>query len=83
MSVLLFSAKLAMADSYANNQNPTLVDAPHVAANLPDVEGIDQSSPALINPEGVPVTFAHETSGPTPQCTLGERKPPVRVDFTD
>ncbi|KAF2622814.1 hypothetical protein BU25DRAFT_479674 [Macroventuria anomochaeta] len=82
-SVLMFSAKLAMTDSYANNQNPAVVDAPQVAANFPDVEGIDLSSPTFINPGGIPVNFAKGTSGPTPQYTLGERRPPVRVNFTD
>lgn len=62
-----------MADSYANNQNPTEIDAPQVAANFPAVEGIELLSPAFINPGGVPGTFANGTSGPTPQLTLGKR----------
>ena len=60
-----------MADSYANNQSPTVVDTPQVAANFPDVD-VELLSPAFINPGGVPATFANGTSGPTPQNTLGK-----------
>jgi hypothetical protein len=71
VGVLLISVKLAIADSYANNQNPTVVDAPQVAAKFPAVERIELLSPAFVNPEGVPESFANGTSGPTPQYTLG------------
>lgn len=72
VGTLLCSARFTTADSYANNQNPTVVDAPKVAANFPAVEGIELVSPAFIDPKGVPRTFANGTSGPTPQYTLGK-----------
>ncbi|KAF3040381.1 hypothetical protein E8E11_004182 [Didymella keratinophila] len=56
--------------NYANNQNPTVVDAPQVAANFPAIEDVELLSPAFVNPGGVPGTFASGTSGPTPQYTL-------------
>jgi hypothetical protein len=68
---LLIGARLSAADSYANNQNPTVIDTPRVAANFPAIEGVELPSPAFINPGGVPGTFANGTSGPTPQYTLG------------
>lgn len=72
VGAVLISAKLIMADSYANNQNPTVVDAPQIAASFPAIEGIELLSPAFVNPKDVPGTFANGTSGPTPQYTLGE-----------
>lgn len=72
VSALLFSAGTVMADSYANDQNPTVFDTPQVVANFPDVEGIEILSPAFVNPSGVPGAFARGTLGPTPQDTLGE-----------
>jgi hypothetical protein len=69
---VLISARLIVADSYANNQDPTVIDAPSVAANFPAIEGIDLLSPAFVNSGGVPGTFANGTSGPTPQYTLGK-----------
>ena len=71
VSALLAGARLTMADSYASNQNPTVVDAPQVAANFPNVAGVEFLSPAFINPGGIPATFANGESGPTPQSTLG------------
>lgn len=68
----LIGARLIVADSYANNQNPTAIDAPQVAANFPAIERVELLSPAFINPEGVPGTFANGTTGPTPQHTLGK-----------
>jgi hypothetical protein len=68
---LLIGARLIVADSYANNQNPTVIDTPQVAANFPAIEGVELPSPAFINPGGVPGTFTNGTSGPTPQYTLG------------
>lgn len=71
LGALLFTPRLILADSYASNQNPTVIDAPQVAANFPAVGKIDLLSPAFVNAGGVPGSFANGTSGPTPQYTLG------------
>jgi hypothetical protein len=72
VSVAIIHARFIAADSYANNQNPTVVDAPQVVANFAAIEGVELLSPAFINPGSVPITFANGTSGPTSQYTLGE-----------
>jgi hypothetical protein len=69
--LLTLHATTAIADQYANNIRLVVIDAPQVAANFPRVEGIQLLSPAFINPDNVPVTFANGTSGPTPQQDLG------------
>lgn len=61
----------ASGDSYANNQNAIVIDSPQVAANFPDIEGVNLLSPAFLNNETVPATWSNGTSGPTPQSTLG------------
>lgn len=77
LAVLPLYATTTIADRYASNIRPVIVDAPQVAANFPDVDGIQLLSPAFINPENVPATFANGTSGPTPQRDLGTfRRPP-------
>ncbi|KAI4658638.1 uncharacterized protein J4E79_006396 [Alternaria viburni] len=70
LAVLPLYATTAIADRYASNIRPVIVDAPQVAANFPDVDGIELLSPAFINPGNVPATFANGTSGPTPQRDL-------------
>ncbi|KAJ4317361.1 hypothetical protein N0V94_004964 [Neodidymelliopsis sp. IMI 364377] len=70
LGALLLSVQTARADSYANNQSPTVVDSPEVAANFPDVDGIELLSPTFDNPADVPPSFGNGTSGPTPQTTL-------------
>lgn len=71
IGALIVSARSIVADSYANNQNSFVVDAPQVAANFHDVEDIELLSPAFINPTSVPGTFPNGTSGPTPHYSLG------------
>lgn len=71
LSVLPLYTGLTLADRYASNQNPTVVDSPQVAANFPDVEGVTLLSPAFVDSSSVAGTFANGTSGPTPQLTLG------------
>ena len=73
VAALLTSGKLAFADSYANNQIPTIVDSAQVAANFPAIEDVTLLSPAFVNLEGVPIGFENGTSGPTSQVTLGEK----------
>ncbi|KAI4929759.1 hypothetical protein J4E86_011701 [Alternaria arbusti] len=70
LAVLPLYATTTIADRYASNTRPVIVDAPQVAANFPDVHGIQLLSPAFINPENVPATFTNGTSGPTPQRDL-------------
>ncbi|KAI4678868.1 hypothetical protein J4E81_010596 [Alternaria sp. BMP 2799] len=70
LAVLPLYATTTIADRYASNIRPVIIDAPQVAANFPDVDGIQLLSPAFINPENVPATFANGTSGPTPQRDL-------------
>jgi hypothetical protein len=72
VSIAIIHARFVASDSYAKNQNPTVVDAPQVVANFPAIEGVKLLSPAFINPGSVPNTFANGTSGPTSQNTLGE-----------
>jgi hypothetical protein len=72
VSVAIIHARFVASDSYAKNQNPTVVDPPQVAANFAAIEGVELLSPAFINPGSVPNTFANGTSGPTSQSTLGE-----------
>lgn len=60
-SAVLISARSIVADSYAYNQNPTIIDTPQVAANFPAIEGVDLLSPAFVDPGGVPETFANGT----------------------
>ncbi|KAK2041955.1 carboxypeptidase [Colletotrichum somersetense] len=62
----LTAAKL----TYASNQVKILRDSEAVAANFPDVEGVELLSPAFANPESVPSGFAKGTSGPTDEATL-------------
>jgi hypothetical protein len=71
LAILPLHATTAIADQYASNIRPVIVDPPQVAANFPDINGIQLLSPAFINPENVPATFANGTSGPTPQINLG------------
>jgi hypothetical protein len=71
LTSFLLYAITAIADRYASNIRPVVIDAPQVAANFPDIEGIQLQSPAFLSPENVPATFASGTSGPTPQRDLG------------
>jgi len=71
LAVLPLYATTTIADRYASNIRPVIVDAPQVAANFLNVDGIQLLSPAFLNPENVPATFANGTSGPTPQHDLG------------
>jgi hypothetical protein len=71
VGAICLHAGRVLADSYANNQNAVVVDSPQVAANFPDVEGVQIQAPAFLDPSTVPPTFANGTSGPTPQETLG------------
>lgn len=71
LNLLPLLVSIAVGDRYAGNQNPTIIDAPQVAANFPDVEGIKLLSPAFTDPGAVPLTFANGTSGPTSQSLLG------------
>ncbi|KAL1797188.1 hypothetical protein ACET3X_003794 [Alternaria dauci] len=70
LGLLTLHATTTVADRYASNIRPVVVDAPQVAANFPDVQGISLLSPAFVNPDNVPATFANGTSGPTPQQDL-------------
>ena len=79
LAVLPLYATTTIADRYASNIRPAIVDAPQVAANFPDVDGIQLLSPAFINPENVPATFANGTSGPTPQRDLGTFRRPSHL----
>jgi hypothetical protein len=72
LALLPLLAGVALGDAYANNQNPIVVDSPQVAANFPDIEGVEILAPAFLNPETVPSTWSNGTSGPTPQSTLGK-----------
>jgi hypothetical protein len=71
LGLLTLHVTTAIADGYASNTRPVVLDAPQVAANFPNVEGIQLLSPAFIHPENIPATFANGTSGPTPQQDLG------------
>jgi hypothetical protein len=71
-TALLAGARFAMADSYANDQSPTVVDSSQVANDFLAVDGITLLSPAFVNPQGVPATFGNGTSGPTPLIVLGK-----------
>ncbi|KAF6815476.1 carboxypeptidase 2 [Colletotrichum plurivorum] len=66
----LLRAGVATALTYASNQVPVLKDSDAVAANFPEVEGVELLSPAFAMPDSVPATFANGTSGPTDQATL-------------
>lgn len=66
----LLHAGLATALTYASNQVEVIPDTEVVAANFPEVEGVELLSPAFANPDSVPGTFANGTSGPTDQATL-------------
>ncbi|KAJ0373650.1 hypothetical protein COL26b_008119 [Colletotrichum chrysophilum] len=66
----LLHAGLATALTYASNQVEVIPDTEVVAANFPEVEGVELLSPAFANPDSVPSTFANGTSGPTDQATL-------------
>lgn len=55
---------------YADNQEPLNKDSPHVAANFPDLEGVELHSPAFLSPGAVPDGFANGTSGPTSQFEM-------------
>ncbi|KAF9881474.1 carboxypeptidase 2 [Colletotrichum karsti] len=66
----LFQAGLATALTYASNQVEVIPDTEQVAANFPEVEGVELFSPAFATPDSVPATFANGTSGPTDQATL-------------
>ncbi|KAH7070758.1 hypothetical protein BKA63DRAFT_83824 [Paraphoma chrysanthemicola] len=70
LALLPLLVGVALGDAYANNQNPIVVDSPQVAANFPDIEGVEILAPAFLNPETVPSTWSNGTSGPTPQSTL-------------
>ncbi|KAG9186308.1 hypothetical protein G6011_02864 [Alternaria panax] len=70
LGLLTVHAMIAIADQYASNIRPVVIDAPQVAANFPNVEGIQLLSPAFLDPDNVPATFANGTSGPTPQQDL-------------
>ena len=72
VAIIPVHARFAAGDSYARNQNPTVVDAPQVVANFPAIEGVELLSPAFINAGSVPRAFADGTSGPTSQYNLGE-----------
>lgn len=72
VGLVLSRLRVVIADKYASNQSPTVIDAPQVAQNFPPVEGIELLSPAFTNPGGVPATFANGTSGPTSQPSLGQ-----------
>jgi len=71
LSVIASCIGHAAADSYANNQNAVVVDSPQVAANFPDIEGVELLSPAFFSNASLPPTWVNGTSGPTPQSTLG------------
>ncbi|OBR12761.1 Carboxypeptidase 2 [Colletotrichum higginsianum IMI 349063] len=67
----LLPAGLATAQlTYADNQPKVIRDSEAVAANFPEVEGVELFSPAFASPESVPSTFANGTSGPTDEATL-------------
>ncbi|WQF80610.1 Putative peptidase M14, carboxypeptidase A [Colletotrichum destructivum] len=67
----LLRAGLATAQlTYADNQPKVIRDSEAVAANFPEVEGVELFSPAFASPESVPSTFANGTSGPTDEATL-------------
>ncbi|KAF9741655.1 hypothetical protein PMIN06_001432 [Paraphaeosphaeria minitans] len=65
-----FFPSLTACDRYASNRSPKIIDAPQVAANFPDVKGIELLSPAFADPSSIPPTFANGTSGPTPQDVM-------------
>ncbi|KAH7311510.1 hypothetical protein B0I35DRAFT_377684 [Stachybotrys elegans] len=71
LATSLLLAGLANAQGhYADNQVALVQDSELVAANFPDVEGIELLSPAFINPESVPAGFDNGTSGPTDETTM-------------
>ncbi|TQN66099.1 Carboxypeptidase 2, partial [Colletotrichum shisoi] len=70
-TLAVLRAGLATAQlSYADNQSKVIRDSEAVAANFPEVEGVELFSPAFASPESVPSTFANGTSGPTDEATL-------------
>ena len=71
LGLLTVQATTVIADRYASNIRPVVIEAPQVAANFPNVEGVQLLSPAFVSPNNVPATFANGTSGPTPQQDLG------------
>jgi hypothetical protein len=72
LGAALFFSSVATAQSrYADNHVALVPDSEAVAANFPDVEGIELLSPAFLNPETVPAGFANGTSGPTDDATMG------------
>ena len=71
LGLLTVQTTTVIADRYASNIRPVVIDAPQVAANFPNVEGVQLLSLAFVNPSNVPATFANGTSGPTPQQDLG------------
>jgi hypothetical protein len=70
----LLCAGLASALDYADNQAPLQKDEDHIAANFPDVEGVELLSPAFANPDSVPSGFTNGTDGPTDIDTLGKSR---------
>jgi hypothetical protein len=56
---------------YGENQVVVSKDSDVVAAAFPDVN-ITLLSPAFMNPETVPATFANGTDGPTDDTDLGK-----------
>jgi hypothetical protein len=71
VGILPLCAQFAAADRYAGNQNPVVIDSPQIAANFPDIEGVEFFSPAFLHSDTIPSTWSNGTSGPTPQSTLG------------
>ncbi|PSN73348.1 Zn-dependent exopeptidase [Corynespora cassiicola Philippines] len=70
LGLLHIHAGLVAGDRYADNQNAKVIDAPQVAANFPDVDGVELQSPAFTNPESIPSGWKNATVGPTSQDTL-------------
>ncbi|KAK0662780.1 Carboxypeptidase 2 [Lasiodiplodia hormozganensis] len=68
--VALYASLAATQSIYADNQVPVVRDEDHVAANFPEVAGVELYSPSFANPDTVPSGFANGTSGPTSEGTL-------------
>ena len=61
----------ATATQYGKNYAPVRRDNESVAANFPDVPGIELLSPAFMQPDGIQAGFENGTNGPTNDAELG------------
>lgn len=70
IGALLVAGQAKAQLGYADNQESVERDSDQVAANFPEVDGIDLHAPSFTNTESVPDGFSNGTAGPTPQLEM-------------